>query len=90
MPVVKVRERYQLTIPEEIRERLGLEVGDYVELSLKGEVALITPKKLVDKRDLWFWSKGWQKKERSADGDLAANRTKEFKNVDDLIDDLNA
>ena len=90
MPVVKVRERYQLTIPEEIRERLGLEVGDYVELSLKGEVALITPKKLVDKRDLWFWSKGWQRKERSADGDLAQSRTKEFKNVDDLIDDLNA
>ena len=90
MPVVKVRERYQLTIPEEIRERLGLEIGDYVELSLKGQVALITPKKLVDKRDLWFWSKSWQAKERRADNDLVEKHTKEFKKVDDLIEDLKA
>lgn len=89
MPVVKVRKRYQLTIPEEIREKLGLEVGDYVEISTRGEEAVIVPKKLVDKKDAWYWSKEWQAKEQEADEDIKAGRVKHFDDVEELIKDLN-
>ncbi len=91
MPVVKVRKRYQLTIPEEIRKKLNLEVGDYVEVTVSetGEI-IITPKKLIDKRDAWYWSKEWQEKERQADEDIEAGQVKEFDDVEDLIKDLNS
>ena len=89
MPIVKVRKRYQLTIPEEVREQLGLAVGDYVEIKAHGEEAVIVPKKLVDKQDAWYWSKEWQAMEREADEDIKAGRVKRFDNVEELIEDLN-
>ncbi len=67
MPVVKVRTRYQVTIPEKVRRQVGLEVGDYVEVEAQGSKIVIKLKRLVDKEDAWFWSKEWQKKEREAD-----------------------
>ena len=67
MTVVKVRTKYQVTIPEKVRRQVGLEVGDYVEVEAQGSEIVIIPKSLVDKEDAWFWSKEWQKKEREAD-----------------------
>ena len=67
MTVVKVRTKYQVTIPEKVRRQVGLEVGDYVEVEAQGSEIVIIPKSLIDKEDAWFWSKEWQKKEREAD-----------------------
>jgi AbrB family looped-hinge helix DNA binding protein len=90
MSVVKVRKRYQLTIPEDVREKLGLEIGDYVEVTVRGGEAVIVPKKLIDKRDAWYWSKEWQEKEQRADEAIKGGQVKEFDNVEDLIKDLNS
>lgn len=90
MPIVKVRKRYQLTIPEEVRKELELEVGDLVEVSVRNGEAVIIPKKLSNKRDAWYWSKEWQEKEREADEDLKAGKYKDFGSIEDLIKDLNS
>lgn len=92
MPIVKVRKRYQLTIPEEVRNSLGLEIGDYVEVTVRegGEEAVIIPKRLIDKGDAWYWSKEWQEKERWADEAIKKGQVKEFDNVEDLIKELNS
>ena len=67
MPVVKVRAKYQVTIPEKVRREVGLEVGDYVEIQVQEGKIVIIPKTLGDKEDAWFWSKEWQEREREAD-----------------------
>ena len=36
MSVVKVTRKYQVTIPKEIRERRGIEIGDRLKVSLEG------------------------------------------------------
>lgn len=90
MPIVKVRKRWQLTIPEEVRQELGLEVGDLVEMTIKNGEAVITPKRLIDKRDAWYWSKEWQEKEKEADEALMKGDYKEFDDVQDLIKELNS
>jgi hypothetical protein len=46
------------------------------------------PKKLVDKRQAYFWTRMWQKGERAADEDIKAGRVKTFDSVDELIKDL--
>ena len=85
MPLVKLGARRQVTIPKEIIEQLGLKPGDYVEVTRKNRSIVITPSE-----DVWFWSKEWQEKEREADEDIKAGRVKRFKNVEDLIKDLNS
>ena len=52
MPVVRVLEHGQVTIPKQFREFLGLEKGDLAEAQLEGKRIVITPKKLVKEEAL--------------------------------------
>ena len=52
MPISKLGQRRQVVIPKEICEELGLQEGDFVEVtSTEGQV-IIKPKKLVDADDV--------------------------------------
>ncbi len=50
MPVMKIMENGQMTIPKQIRDELGLKKGDLVEAERKDGQILITPKKSVEGR----------------------------------------
>lgn len=41
--LAKIRKNFQLTIPQGLREKLGVRVGDYVELDLKKGSIVIRP-----------------------------------------------
>lgn len=49
MPLVKVKERFQVTIPNSLRESIGLEVGDILEATIENERIVLIPKTVVDK-----------------------------------------
>jgi len=49
MALTKVGPKYQVTIPKETREAVGLEVGDLVEATATKGVVLLRPKAVVDK-----------------------------------------
>lgn len=57
MPLVRVKGKYQVTIPAEIRKRLGLEVGDYLEAEARGEEIVLRPKAVMvvdrEKGEAW-------------------------------------
>jgi AbrB family looped-hinge helix DNA binding protein len=48
MPVVKVGSKHQVVIPREVRDELGIEPGDYVEISRGKNGALIKRQELID------------------------------------------
>ncbi len=50
MYAVKVGVSRQVAIPKEIHEQLGLSPGDYLEVEVRGNQLILTPKQLVDKR----------------------------------------
>jgi AbrB family looped-hinge helix DNA binding protein len=54
MPVSKLGQRRQVVIPKDICEELGLQQGDYVEVTGDPEngTVVIKPKKLVDSDDI--------------------------------------
>ena len=84
----KVTRHGQITLPASVRKELGIEEGDLIEIEVVDERAVLMPKKLVDKSQAYFWTKGWQEGERQADEDIEAGRVKTFDSVDDLIKDL--
>ncbi len=50
MPIVRVKQKYQVTLPAAVRDRAGVAVGDLLEAKIeKGKITL-TPKSLVDRR----------------------------------------
>ena len=50
MYAVKIGVSRQVAIPKEIHDRLGLSPGDYLEVEVRGNRLILTPKQLVDKR----------------------------------------
>jgi len=49
---------------------------------------MMTPKKLVDKSQAYFWAEDWQKGEAEAEADIKAGRIKTFDSVEDLLEDM--
>lgn len=89
MSVVKITRNGQVSIPKEIRERLGIEEGDLIEMIEQDGRIVMVPKRLIDADQAWFWTKEWQEKEREADEDIRAGRVSgPFKNVDELLKHL--
>jgi AbrB family looped-hinge helix DNA binding protein len=88
MPTTKVTRNGQITLPASVREQLGIEEGDIVEIEVEEERAVLVPKRLVDKSQAYFWTKRWQKGEKEAAEDIKAGRVKTFESADELIKDL--
>jgi len=86
--VLQIRRSFQITLPAAIRKRLGLNIGDILETTLKDGKIIIVPKKTVDAEQSWFWTREWQEAEKEAESDLRAGRVKKFKTVEELIKDL--
>ncbi len=49
MPLVKIKEKYQVTLPASVREKAGLEVGDLLEAKVEGKKITLTPKTVLDR-----------------------------------------
>jgi AbrB family looped-hinge helix DNA binding protein len=48
MPLVKVGPKHQVVIPKEVRNKLGVSPGDYVEVAFRRNQAVIKRKRIVD------------------------------------------
>lgn len=49
MPLVKVKGKFQVTIPADIRQRLALKVGDVLEAEVEENKIVLKPKTVVDR-----------------------------------------
>ena len=72
MAVVKITRNFQISIPKAIRDALRLEEGDLIEVQERDGEIVLSPKKLVDADQAWFWSPEWQAGERDAEDDVRA------------------
>lgn len=78
--LVEVTDRGTITLPKafrtarlyEVREREG------------GGIELI-PQHAIDAAQAWFWTERWQKMEREASADIAADRVREFDSAVDFF-----
>lgn len=84
MSFTKVGPKFQVTIPKEAREAIGLQVGDVVETTVTKNQIVIRQKLVVDKHPVI------EAHLREAEEDIKAGRVSPaFDSVDDLLADLN-
>ncbi|MGI8878312.1 MAG: AbrB/MazE/SpoVT family DNA-binding domain-containing protein [Candidatus Limnocylindria bacterium] len=88
--MVTLRTNGQITLPAELRDRVGARTGDVFLAEVEDDALVLRPKRLVDASQAWFWTPEWQKAEREADADIKAGRVKRFRDVEELIADLDA
>jgi len=89
METIRIRKKYQITLPTAIREAAGVYEGDFLTAEVRDDhTILLRPAKLVDADEAFFYTPEWQAAEREADEDLAAGRYDDFETMAELIADL--
>jgi len=78
---VKVREKYQVTIPEGVRNKIPLKVGERVEVLARGEEIVIRPIVEIPREQAWFWSQQWQEQIAQSMKDIEKGKVTVFKSV---------
>jgi len=49
MPLVKIKEKFQVTIPASIRKAADLDIGDFLEAEIREDGILLIPKTITDR-----------------------------------------
>ena len=81
----RLRSRGQITLPPEIRDRLGIRDGDDVVFYVAGSGQIVVePVGVIDPEQAWFWTERWQNMEREVQADIDAGRVKSFDSMDDF------
>lgn len=83
--LTKVTRNGQITLPASVRREANVGEGDLLAVRLEGEHIILTPKKLIDKSQAYFWTEAWQHAEREAQADIAEGRMEAYESVEDLI-----
>jgi AbrB family looped-hinge helix DNA binding protein len=76
--LVQLRKKAQLTLPQSVREKLGIEEGDFMDIQVRNGEIVLKVKKLVDKEQSWFWTERWQRGEKEAEEDIRVGRVHNF------------
>jgi len=89
MPLVKIKDHYQITLPNNLRKNFNIAIGDYMEIEKKEGEIVLRPVKLIRPEQEYFYTKAWQKGEAEADKDIAEGRVAgPFSSVNDLVNEL--
>lgn len=85
MSLVKVKNKYQIVIPEEVRKNLRVQIGDTLEIVEKDGVLILKPVMVIDKAQAYFWSEEWQAGEKKAEAAKKKGEYKEFKKASEAV-----
>lgn len=88
MPLVKVKTKAQITLPLKVRQALGIEEGDYLQVAVQGNTIVLVPQTLVTKLPPVSLSKEGERMLEEALEDVRKGRVKEHDSVDSLIEEL--
>jgi AbrB family looped-hinge helix DNA binding protein len=79
--LIQVRKKAQVTLPQSVRQELGIEEGDFLDIQVRSGEIVLKVKKLVDKEQAWFWTNRWQQGEKEAEEDIRTGRVHNFRDT---------
>lgn len=85
MSLVKVKKKYQIVIPEEVRRKLQVEIGDTLEIEEKDGVLIARPVVVVEKSQAYFWTDEWQGGEKEAEEAKRKGMFTDFSNAVEAV-----
>ncbi len=86
--VVDLKQKSQVTIPNEVVKKLKLSVGDKLDVSVKDGTIIITPVVVIPKDQIWFYDKNWQEGERLVDTQIAQGKIHKASSTSELFEGL--
>jgi AbrB family looped-hinge helix DNA binding protein len=82
----RLRNKGQVTVPQEIRKLLGAEEGDdLLFYTDEGGKVVVSRAQVIDPEQTWFWSERWQRMEKEAQADLENGRVVEYSSIAEAL-----
>ena len=81
----RIRHKFQVTIPQDVRDAYPLEEGQYVNVEATPKGILITAAHEMDPSQAWFWSPRWAAMEKQADDDFRSGHVTAAETADAAI-----
>ena len=72
--IMKISSQGQIRIPKKFMQVLGIDKGDYVEVTIEKCQIVLKPRKLIDPSQGWYWTKEWQNMETEVDEQIEKNQ----------------
>lgn len=89
MPLVQVRQKAQITLPQKVRHVLGIKEGDYLEVRLEDDKLILQPKVLLDRfPEIELSPKGERMLQESLNDVKKGVHLQAYDNAEDLIEAL--
>jgi len=88
VPVVRVKEKAQVTLPNGVRKSLGIEIGDYLQVVVQDGRVVLTPQTLTDRLATVRLSADGERMLEQALDDVREGRTREHADVESLMREL--
>jgi len=85
MSLVKVKNKYQIVIPEDVRKKLKVEIGDTLEIEEKNGVLIAKPVMVIEKSQAYFWTDEWQEGEKEAEEAKKKGKFEDFQKAAEAI-----
>jgi antitoxin PrlF len=83
-----IRHKGVITLPNQVRQELGLEEGDEMLVSVQDGTIVLSPARVIPRDQEWFWTPEWQAGERQADYEYAQGYGRKRHSFDEFIADL--
>lgn len=89
MARVKLGSKHQITLPAKTVRRLGLAIGEELEVVEQEKAITLIPRKHIAKDQEWYYTEEWQKGMQESFEDLKAGRIAgPFKTAEEAINNL--
>lgn len=89
MSLVRVKSKAQITLPLEVRRKLGVSTGDYLKVEVRGGEVILKPQAVADRFPTVRLSAEGQRLVEEAEAEIREGRGQRYSNVEELIEDLN-
>ncbi len=86
--VVELKQKSQITIPNDVMKKLKLTVGDKLDVSVEDGKIIIIPVGVIPEDQMWFYHKDWQDGERLVDEQIAHGKTYRASSKAELLEGL--
>jgi AbrB family looped-hinge helix DNA binding protein len=88
MPLIRVKDKAQITLPVKVRRALNIHEGDYLEVSVEGEKVVLRPQTVLDRvPEVTLSAAGEQALDEGLE-DVRAGRVKAHGSMDELLAEL--
>lgn len=86
----KIGQNCQIAIPKSIVKLLHLQLNDFIDIRVEGHKIVLEPQIVIPKDQAYFYSQDWQEQEEKAKKDIQKGQVTKTKNIDALLEELDA